>query len=204
MLYSQVKHPYVVILFVCTAYLDQGDYNVITVHWGEYSNQTNYFKTVSKCNEVGIVTGYFLLDLFKQGFLDPNNTHIIGHSVGAHVAGSSGRTFFSESQTKLARITGEYNSYKTYRSNSAPIPSCMFPVAGLDPSSPGFKDSWFSWRRSNRLDDSDALFVDVIHTASGISGMSKPIGHADFYPNNGVSPQPACKLTNPFKSSECT
>lgn len=84
---------------------------MITVHWGEFANNNNYFRVVSKCNKVGIVTGYFLLSLFKQGFLDPNRTHIIGHSVGAHVAGSSGSTFFSESHTKVARITGKFNDW---------------------------------------------------------------------------------------------
>ena len=42
------------------------------------------------------------------------------------------------------------------------------------------------------LDKSDALFVDVIHTDAEEFGITKPIGHADFYPNEGTSPQPGC------------
>uniref|UniRef100_A0A1B0GN74 Uncharacterized protein n=2 Tax=Phlebotomus papatasi TaxID=29031 RepID=A0A1B0GN74_PHLPP len=55
---------------------------------------------------------------------------------------------------------------------------------------------------SVRLDQSDAQFVDVIHT-DGRSfflleipgyGMSQPCGHLDFYPNNGKE-QPGCALS---------
>lgn len=60
---------------------------------------------------------------------------------------------------------------------------------GLDPAGPGFE---YVALRSDSLDTSDALFVDVIHTASGTAGYSAPIGHADFYPNNGNPPQPGC------------
>lgn len=46
--------------------------------------------------------------------------------------------------------------------------------------------------RSDRLDITDALFVDVIHTAVGAAGYGAPIGHVDFYPNSGKPPQPGC------------
>lgn len=39
---------------------------------------------------------------------------------------------------------------------------------------------------------SDAHFVDIIHTDGGILGNLEPMGHADFYPNNGVGVQPGC------------
>ena len=38
----------------------------------------------------------------------------------------------------------------------------------------------------------DALFVDVIHSAGKWVGNDEVIGHADFYPNLGVAPQPGC------------
>lgn len=41
-----------------------------------------------------------------------------------------------------------------------------------------------------RLDKSNAAYVDVIHT--DWSEGEKPIGHADFYPNAGIQPQPGC------------
>lgn len=74
----------------------------------------------------------------------------------------------------------------------------MFRFAGLDPASPGFKGGWVLWKRKYRLDDTDASFVDVIHTARGFTSLSMQVGHADFYPNNGNSPQPGCKQWNPY------
>jgi pancreatic triacylglycerol lipase len=61
----------------------------------------------------------------------------------------------------------------------------------LDPAGPEFYLSEIP----DRLDASDALFVDVIHTngaprvQSGF-GHLDPLGHVDFYPNGG-SAQPS-------------
>ena len=61
----------------------------------------------------------------------------------------------------------------------------------LDPAGPDFHIS----ASADRLDPSDALFVDVIHTdgapriQSGF-GHFDPLGHVDFYPNGG-SAQPS-------------
>ncbi|XP_039996060.1 inactive pancreatic lipase-related protein 1-like isoform X1 [Xiphias gladius] len=60
-------------------------------------------------------------------------------------------------------------------------------ITGLDPAEPYFQDT----NVSVRLDTSDAVFVDVIHT-DGLPfnpklglGMSQSVGHIDFYPNGG-------------------
>jgi hypothetical protein len=48
------------------------------------------------------------------------------------------------------------------------------------------------WRnKRDRLDPSDALFVDVIHTNGGLNGDLEQCGHVDFYMNGGIS-QPGC------------
>lgn len=50
---------------------------------------------------------------------------------------------------------------------------------GLDPASNNFPlDSI-----ETRLDVTDALFVDIIHTAVAFINMT---GHVDFYPNGGL------------------
>lgn len=43
---------------------------------------------------------------------------------------------------------------------------------------------------SRRLSINDADFVDIIHTTTTL-GFRAPLGHADFYPNNGEF-QPGC------------
>jgi hypothetical protein len=49
----------------------------------------------------------------------------------------------------------------------------------LDPAGPTFSIP----NPNNRLDVTDAKFVDVIHTSAGKSGIAQSIGHVDFYPN---------------------
>ncbi|RZB40340.1 inactive pancreatic lipase-related protein 1, partial [Asbolus verrucosus] len=61
-------------------------------------------------------------------------------------------------------------------------------ITGLDPAGPLFK----KWPKSLRLDSGDAEFVDVIHSDAGIFGFPRRVGHVDFWPNRGVSPQPGC------------
>ncbi|XP_063899068.1 uncharacterized protein LOC135119159 [Helicoverpa armigera] len=63
-------------------------------------------------------------------------------------------------------------------------------ITGLDPALPLFS----GLPLAQRLDPGDADFVDVIHTDAGIFGYKEPIGHADFFPNGGKSPQPGCEL----------
>lgn len=60
-------------------------------------------------------------------------------------------------------------------------------IAGLDPALPFFATN----APSQKLDATDAHFVDVIHTNAGYFGKIEPSGHLDFYINGGQS-QPAC------------
>ncbi|XP_032137651.1 pancreatic lipase-related protein 2 isoform X2 [Sapajus apella] len=67
-------------------------------------------------------------------------------------------------------------------------------ITGLDPAEPCFQGT----PEEVRLDPSDAMFVDVIHTdAAPIVpslgfGMSQKVGHLDFFPNGGKQ-MPGCK-----------
>ncbi|MPC37032.1 Pancreatic lipase-related protein 3 [Portunus trituberculatus] len=75
-------------------------------------------------------------------------------------------------------------------------------ITGLDPAEPLFE----FMPPSVRLDPSDALLVDVIHTDAGRFsfgggyGLEQAVGHLDFYPNGGVN-QPGCQppLSAPFR-----
>lgn len=57
----------------------------------------------------------------------------------------------------------------------------------MDPALPLFKYE----NVNDRLADTDASYVEVMHTCAGLLGFSKPIGSASFYPNGG-SAQPGC------------
>jgi hypothetical protein len=59
---------------------------------------------------------------------------------------------------------------------------------GLDPAGPLFD---FQSIPRQRLDRTDAKFVDVVHTHSGALGEISPSGHVDFYFNQGGR-QPGC------------
>lgn len=63
-------------------------------------------------------------------------------------------------------------------------------ISGLDPAGP-----WFTSNPAHeRLDKSDADFVDCIHTDS-MCGIQKPICHKDYYPNGGAT-MAGCGVTS--------
>jgi len=70
-------------------------------------------------------------------------------------------------------------------------------ITAMDPALPLFGQK----PEEERIDKSDAVFVDVIHAAGGslLEGglaFDDPLGHVDFYPNSGAH-QPGCPL-DPF------
>ncbi|XP_073830212.1 phospholipase A1-like [Musca autumnalis] len=92
------------------------------------------------------------------------NIHLIGHSLGAHIVGSAGRYYEKLSGEKISRITG------------------------LDPARPCFvQPSVFP-----RLQRSDAIFTDIIHTNPTDLGLEESIGHADFYVGGLDVLKPGC------------
>ncbi|XP_069170599.1 pancreatic triacylglycerol lipase isoform X1 [Procambarus clarkii] len=146
------------------ALLQYEDFNVVTVDWSGGS-QSLYSQATANTRVVGLEVAHFINWLKDNVGLDPSDVHIIGHSLGSHTAGYAG-----ERVSGLGRITG------------------------LDPAEPFFQ----YMPASVRLDPSDALFVDVIHTdADSIFylgtgyGLRQPVGHLDFYPNDGRG-QPGC------------
>lgn len=72
-------------------------------------------------------------------------------------------------------------------------PTFSLSCTGLDPARPGFDFD----DPAARLDSSDAMFVDVIHTdvrngpIDSSLGLQRSCGHVDFYPNGGKQ-QPGC------------
>ncbi|XP_044002221.1 pancreatic lipase-related protein 2 [Aphidius gifuensis] len=67
-------------------------------------------------------------------------------------------------------------------------------ITGLDPAMPLF----ITVGKDDKLDSSDAKFVDVFHTNAFIQGKVEASGTIDFYINGGIN-QPGCwEKRNPF------
>nr|XP_026690490.1 pancreatic triacylglycerol lipase-like isoform X1 [Ciona intestinalis] len=144
--------------------LDAEDVNVIVVNWEQGANpKLNYGQATANTRVVGAEIALLINRLEEQSGALEKNAHIIGHGLGAHVAGYAG-----ERLKRLGRITG------------------------LDPAEPFYQGT----DPVVRLDPTDALYVDAIHTDGKPYwqfgwGMMDPVGHADFYPNGGQD-QPGC------------
>ena len=85
------------------AYNSRGDYNFILIDTARYVD-TLYAWSAFNTNELGEGLGDGLSQLVDIVPLD--NIHLMGHSLGSHIAGSAGRRFQFKTGELLSRITG--------------------------------------------------------------------------------------------------
>ena len=83
------------------AYLKREDCNFIAVDWGLLAIPPFYIRSATYSTLVGEQTGNLINFLVEQG-ADLKDFHVIGFSLGAHVAGKAGATV----NGVLPRITG--------------------------------------------------------------------------------------------------
>ncbi|XP_056399826.1 endothelial lipase [Hyla sarda] len=141
--------------------------NIIVVDWMSLADQL-YPDAVNHTKLVGMETAILIDWLQEKGNMSLQNVHLIGYSLGAHVAGFAGNYITGT----LGRITG------------------------LDPAGPMFEDVEAHKRLSP--DDAEFVDVLHTYTreALGVSiGIKMPIGHIDIYPNGGDC-QPGCSLSD--------
>ena len=154
--------------------------NVIRVDWVDGSRQIDYAQSSTDTQIVGGMTSCLLKQIYstfdKIEYLS-EKVHCIGHSLGGQTCGYVGRN-----------VQRENNGIKINR------------ITGLDPAEPYFG---YGTLPEVCLDETDADFVDVIHTdvlhfkEAIISlhpqgfGIWEPVGHVDFFPNNGTG-HPGC------------
>ena len=63
----------------------QSDVNVIVVNWGNGARFPHYLQAAANCRVVGEQTRRLILTLVGLG-TSLSDVHIIGHSLGAHIA----------------------------------------------------------------------------------------------------------------------
>jgi hypothetical protein len=87
--------------------------NIITVDWGKIARPRSllpeafYGFAALKVPIVGRKLSEFLVYLVQQKLVKgPEDIHLVGHSLGAHVSGKAGRYFKQSTGTQLKRITG--------------------------------------------------------------------------------------------------
>lgn len=137
---------------------------------------------------MGRQTANFISQLVTLRLIRPGDVHLIGHSLGGHAVGYIGKWFNRMYSERLGRITsldpaGLKFRYENHVPNFIDHPHCLNPFVSCK------WDLTEEEKRRNRIDRTDAAFVDVIHTATAfITGMADPLGHADFYPNGGDLP----------------
>ncbi|CAB3232374.1 unnamed protein product [Arctia plantaginis] len=146
---------------VVDSLLKKGAGNILALDASAYIDFL-YLRASTIIRFIGEAMGKALADMVKVG-LDPAAVHLVGHSLGSHIAGFAGKTVLGLTGSRIGRISG------------------------LDPAGPCFVEM----DKSQRLSKNDADYVDVIHTDSGVFGMEDPLGHADYYPNRGTE-QPGC------------
>lgn len=152
-----------------------GGYNFIIIDWAAY-NQGSYVDAVNNVSPIAKKYAATLVGLASRGLIAVNSLHFMGFSLGAHLAGNTAR--------EANLLSDSFN-----------VPR----ITALDPASTNLFPSKVTANSNfQELKKTDATFVDVIHTDVMLFGMSMSLGTVDFFPNNGVNPQPGCPVYIPF------
>lgn len=91
-------------LIVCLAYLERGDHNVLAADWRQIAGK-RYPVVVSNAESVGAALAQAIDELAEEG-LPQESLHVVGHSMGAQVAGYASR----QTSFELRRVTGEWDA----------------------------------------------------------------------------------------------
>ncbi|XP_059612777.1 vitellogenin-2-like [Phlebotomus argentipes] len=146
---------------IYTAYKCRG-YNNFLLFDPHVAIETLYSWSALNTHDLAEYITPAIIELTKN--VDIKQLHLIGHSLGAHIAGNIGRIYKEETGKTLPRITG-----------LDPARVCFNTGGGL-----------------RGLERGVADLVDVIHSNSGGLGAKDSIGDVDFFPNGAVVNMPGC------------
>ncbi|XP_055845363.1 phospholipase A1 VesT1.02-like [Episyrphus balteatus] len=78
------------------ALFSMGEYNVISVDWSDKADRYNYVSAAGAVSEIGQRVAHLIEFLRDEGNVKNEDLIVIGHSLGAHVAGFAGKTIEGE------------------------------------------------------------------------------------------------------------
>lgn len=158
------------------------------VHGWRNSNTSSFITTVRQAVVANLDINIFVVDwsaIAAASYIPTRQTiPEVGNFLGDFIAELVTSYNLSLSQTTFV---GHSLGGHVVGVAGAALNGSVAVIVGLDPALPLFLTSDLE----DRLDPSDAGFVQVIHTNGGFKGYLSPIGHSDYYPNGGRR-QPGC------------
>uniref|UniRef100_A0A8C5MCF2 Triacylglycerol lipase n=1 Tax=Leptobrachium leishanense TaxID=445787 RepID=A0A8C5MCF2_9ANUR len=140
-------------LEMCQAFMQAGHCNCFVTDWGSAS-MTIYAQAANTIFSAGNQLSTLLRILQSMG---SSHFHLVGHSLGSHIAAQAARIFHY-----VDRITG------------------------LDPAGIYFENTPYSVRLDKRhAKFVDVIHCNAVPFSQLGLGIIQPIGHFDFYPNKG-------------------
>ncbi|CRK98905.1 CLUMA_CG011978, isoform A [Clunio marinus] len=76
---------------ITSAYLQNGEFNVIVVDWGAGANTIDYVSARNRINSVADVVARLIDFLVNNGLTQTTRVYVVGHSLGGHTAGLTGK-----------------------------------------------------------------------------------------------------------------
>lgn len=167
---------YKISLYLNIDWMNFGDVSVFIVDWSKIANKEYHMRTSRYgSEEVARNVADFILCIIQDvlNITDPEEQRIFsakirlaGHSLGAHISGWIGHFILSAINTLIGIIFG------------------------LDPAGPNFRTQLTDCLQF-RLNQKNAIFVQVMHTDNSGCGNKHSLGHADYFFNRGDC-QPGC------------
>ncbi|RVE46664.1 hypothetical protein evm_008676 [Chilo suppressalis] len=146
------------------------EYNIIMVDYQRFAT-VHYYLASRLMRPVGKHVAEVLTQLMESG-LNPSKLELLGFSLGGQTVSYIAKNFQRFTGRNISKITA------------------------LEPSGPCFR----TLGPGDRLDSSNADFVEVVHTNIDGYGMATKMGHVDFFVNGGEY-QPSELLLYPCTST---
>merc|ERR1712226_80330 len=147
---------------------------VLTVDWKKGARASfwdpigSYNKAVANTRYIGLATQRLVQCLQKREKSADIKVHCVGHSLGAHACSFLANALESSTGSKMFRVTGLDPAGPQFTTKLEPGTLTIYKPLKSAP-------------RDQRLDETDAEVVDIIHTDGNQWGTMRPIGDIDFY-----------------------